>query len=493
MNKPRAALLLVTLFILVAIHAQAFEKNTCEVEGRIVEVLAEDVDADDRMDLVVSYKQGVGKDARGRIAVFFPNDAGTYPPSPQFDIGLPADACLFDVGDMDGDGQKELYVFRKWQVQSAPITPGGKAGLSTFLKKGSGAVFPDSEHRVPYENLVKDWFGEQSDALGLPDYGKLRIFKAEETKELKQVQSISLPARGWISTSGTDNPGQRGYQIQSGVTTPSIFLGPEQQSPRPLILTIREEAWYHAGVEKGFADKGAYRHFEILTEKEHQNANMDVRCRVEDLNGDGYPEIILNKFGGSLRSFHSEVRIYKGTATGFERSVNYTFAVDGFTPMLQFWDIDGDGRKEMVLPTVDVGLTQMARMLITQSVKVDFNIYRCAGSGPLYGQKPDLSRKITYKVDTEPVFRFIGFTPDFGGDFDGDGMPDLFMNHEKGFGVWRNKGDLSFESAPFVTQGMKASDTYRLADLNGDQKTDLYLWDAVNPQTQGKLQVLINR
>lgn len=467
--------------------AGPFSAGTLDVNGRVVDVLAQDLDGDGKLELVASYTKGFGKDARARLAVFY-NNEGSYPASPDIDIQFPKDACVFDVGDLDNNGIAELFIFRKWQIDSVPLSKTGAGKTTMILKKGSGIMFPNPEGVVPYENLVRDWNGDGGNALALPDYGRLRFYIPNDGGQLSAAQALAIQPRGSISTSGTDNPGQRGYQLQSGQTFPALFISPEGISPRKLIAAFEQDVWYH----EDFAEKGRRFNFPIITEKEKRDGNMNVTTRVMDLDGDGYPEVILNKYGGSLRGFYSEVLIYKGKVDGFESTPCYKLSVDGFTPMVQFWDIDNDGHKDMVISVVDIGLAQIARMMLSQTAKVQFKVYKCRGSGNVYGESPDMTRKMTYRIETEPRVRFVGFTPDFGGDYNGDGKNDLVMAHSKGFGVWINKGGLKFTDGPDHTMELAPTDTYRMADLNGDKKCDIYLWDSANPDKLGKITVLTN-
>ena len=486
--------LFATFFVLgIFSPAQAgdFRSQSCSVQGRIVEIVTEDMNGDNLADLVVSYKKGTDRNAIAGIAVFFAQETG-YPENPQIDFSLPKDSCLFDLEDIQGDGTTEFILFRKWKVQARTLSPEKAGEYVTLLNKGSGIMFPNAERNVPYEDLVRKWYTDGTVGLALPDYGSLQFYRADQDGKWVNAEKLKITARGDIRTSGTDRLGLAGFMIRSGVSIPSVFLGEPVGDNGTVFFSLKDEVWLHPGTKDGYSPKGRRFHFPVLTEKEKRDDNMGVRTMVDDLDNDGYPDAIVNKFGGSFRNFRSQVKLYKGTADGFAESASFTRDESGFTPTLRFWDVDGDNKKEMVLPTVKIGLTQMARMLISQSVKLKFQIFRYHDDTKIFGKDPEINKNITLKIQTEPYFRINGFMPDFSGDFDGDGLPDLFMAHGKGFGVWKNTGNLTFEKSPFMSQELKASETYRLLDLDQDNKCDMIIWDAITPETQGQVNILLN-
>jgi hypothetical protein len=285
------------------------------------------------------------------------------------------------------------------------------------------------------------------------------------------------------------------YRINSGLRTPNMFLSPIRNRVRDLIFAYREEFWFHRNEGGHFAERGRNFFFPVLTNDERRRENVGLLTNIDDLDGDGRPDAVLNKFGGSLTSYHSRIEIHRGTDGGFEHQAAFAMDFSGYASLLRFWDLDGDHCKEMAVPTADVGIMQLARMLVSQSVRVGFKVFRCRGAaGPtLYDNKPAFTRYVTLKVDTDSGIYILGFAPTFDGDFDGDGRPDLFMAYENGFGVWRNQGQLKFAEQPFAMYEIAPGVSYKVLDLNNDRRADVLVWNYLEPAKQGLIYALLNR
>ncbi|HPQ67860.1 MAG TPA: VCBS repeat-containing protein [bacterium] len=492
MNRKILTLACLALLLPATMAHAAFVRNVCQVKGRVAEVVTADLDSDGFTDLLVSYRFGAPPDAQARLAIFLGTAQG-YTGAPDMDFAAPADACVFDLADLDGDGIDEVILFRKWSVQYVKLTDEGAQSPQTLIKMGSGILFPPYNGQLPYENLVRDWSGDGKIAVALPDYGALRMFRPDDEGKMVAAETLTVPLRSWIDTHGLQPPGMPDYTISSTVRFPMIFAG-ARQNERDLFLARGESLWLYRGAAGRFATKGQKFTLPILTPAERAQENMNVLTLIDDIDGDGRVDAMINKFGGGLTNFSSEVHIHRGIEGGFAAKPGFTLTASGYMAGLRFWDIDGDGRKEMGMPTAEIGLVQLARMFLSKKVKVDVKLFACRGPvGPqMYAEKPTISKNVTLDLNTDNG-HLIGFVPSFEGDFDGDGKPDFFMAHEDGFGVWRNQGNMRIAAEPFLTQTLAPPQEYRLEYLDNDKKSDLLLWNPADPTQDNQVVVLLNR
>jgi FG-GAP-like repeat len=467
--------------------ADGFTTRSLKVSGKAHLAMPADVDADGKNDVVVSHVVGDPPQAQAWISVYLA--ANGYGGAPDIAVALPGDTCVFDLADLDGDGRLELVVMRKWRVDATPLVAGGKATWNTLAKRGTGVLFPPFDGRVSYLDIARDWTGDGALELMIPDYGALWFYRQKKGGAFAKAFQVNVAPEGWVNIANPEHTGGPGQKIDAGVRLPRIFVAPGNNG-NVLVLTRGEQVWRHALKDNAFAKKGAYQKLAFLTDEERRTGTMDVISAVDDLNGDGWPDLMLNKIGGGLSSFKSAVHVYAGSAAGFATTPAFSFEESGFAAMVNFGDLDGDGIKEMFLPYAEFGIGQIIRMLTTKKVKLKVMVYR--GGAGFYGSEPELSRTTTFAVDTNRGVEFRGYPPNFEGDFDGDGMRDLMMESEDGFGVYLNRGGLKFAGAAGVRHALAPRESTRLADLNGDGKSDCLIWDGRDPRHWDEVLVLLN-
>jgi len=489
MKKLAALSILLLAFGAGAAQAAGFGRQYAHVPGKVHVVVPKDLEGRGLMDLVVSYTAGEKPNAKPHLAVFYARTGG-YGAAPDVDFELPADSCLFDVADIRHSGKLELVVLRKWQVQSRSLAPDAANEWETLLTHGTGVLFPSASGRVSYDNFVRDWFGDGGVEIAIPDYGALLFFRAGEGGKFDAAGKAPMKTEGYLWASNRESNDEAGSRLQSYAYLPRVFTAPTPDG-QIVVLTVGEEIWVFKPRDGRLSEKGQRFFLPILTEAERQDENSNVTTIVEDLNGDGWPDLAMIKVGGSLTSFHSAVRIYRGRPDGFDPTPAYALDTPGFIPSVRFWDLVNDGKKELALPLVEVGLMQIARVFMTQSLKVKGMMFR--GGPNFYSKEPQLTREVTMKVNTDRGMTFLGYPPNFSGDFDGDGLPDLLVAHGDGFAVYRNLGNMTFASEPMLTAAVEPWENVRLLDLNGDKRCDLFAWDNAVADRRGKIMILFNQ
>ncbi|MCZ7582133.1 MAG: VCBS repeat-containing protein [Deltaproteobacteria bacterium] len=260
-----------------------------------------------------------------------------------------------------------------------------------------------------------------------------------------------------------------------------------------LYAVAREEIFVFPLENGRFREKAGFRRvYRILTPAEAKAGNMNVAATVRDLDGDGHGDFVLSKFGGGLRDYQTEIRVFRGGAGGLPADPTYTLKTKGFSGSLEFPDADGDGKSDLVSPSVEITVLALIKFFTTKRVRIDYNLYRCGGAS-LYSLKPDYGTSVTFDLDDTGNFGVTGVPPFFGNDFDGDGKPDLLRGTDRDeIGVFLGTGGAAFADDPAWNASLTAPQQIVIDDLQRDGRADIILW-YLRPEREGEIRVLIAR
>ncbi|HWN97110.1 MAG TPA: FG-GAP-like repeat-containing protein, partial [Methylomirabilota bacterium] len=363
--------------------------------------------------------------------------------------------------DFDGDGRDELAV------------GGGRGGALAILRSDGKSGFVKTE--VP--NITSD------DLLGLAPWvssnGSRSLLVARANYESGGVPSLlKISASGGAITVFTQalplasSPGPLAVADIDGSGVPTLFVGGRVKAGR-----YPESVSSHLLVERSDQFVPDPRNAGVL-----QQAGLVSAAVWSDLNGDGFPELILACEWGPVRIFENERgRLREATKewkldpfTGWWTSVT-TGDIDGdgrldiiagnwglnglyrATPQnplrLYYGDLAGDGSVQLVDAAFDseIGklvprenLTMLApAMPFLRSKFPSYASFRMASLGEVLGERIHLGQELLAATLASMVFLNRGdhfeavplpaaaqWTPVFGisvADVDGDGADDLFL------------------------------------------------------------------
>ncbi|MEX1241807.1 MAG: FG-GAP-like repeat-containing protein [Cyclobacteriaceae bacterium] len=192
-----------------------------------------------------------------------------------------------------------------------------------------------------------------------------------------------------------------------------------------------------------------------------------------DLQGDGYPELVVSRAGPTRNSIHIFRNTTVGTALNFALAPQLLLDVGHFATRLSLRDLNRDGKPEIIVTN---SFNDFLYIFINQSA---------AGTLSFNPTPVKLSIKInagdvltTYETQVQ--------------DFNGDGLPDLVINQFQTSDLYllRNQstGTISF-AAPQKISMPGGLNRLNSADFNNDGKLDLVITSTLNNQ----LDVLLNQ
>jgi hypothetical protein len=229
----------------------------------------------------------------------------------------------------------------------------------------------------------------------------------------------------------------------------------------------------------------------LLSEKRSKSRerffSYELPPLLADLNGDGVTDIV------SIYPGRGKAYVYRNRKDLVaERTPDQTRAVDGWLTHYWLEDINGDGRKDLILSAVEkFGVVGGLRILVNKEVELQLLVY-LTGEDGLPAKQADYRKTITVpfsvSLSRTNASLTLPFDPFFGADLTADGSNDLLVKTDaETLGIFAGSAETVFTEEPVRTISLNNHAEFEytvpsVADLNGDGKQDLVLhhvdWDA---------------
>jgi hypothetical protein len=210
----------------------------------------------------------------------------------------------------------------------------------------------------------------------------------------------------------------------------------------------------------------------------------------QDVNGDGREDLILWRTQGELSPGTTILLLLRGPdgrlperPTHVLRRNGLPIRVDRKRGVSPFWDLDGDGRCELILAALKTRVTSWSGLVeLFVSGSVNWILTVCSGRDGTYAGSPDFQMDI---ASMTPHDQSVSYFFLLDGDFNGDGREDILVKRAaEQFDVYlSDAGAGFFQAGPALS--FAAPVEARLvgtADLNGDGISDLFVQKATEAQ-----------
>jgi hypothetical protein len=489
-------LLLLLLFTAVAsplAHAARFETHKLAVDGDVISVATADLDGDGKRDLLVAYRHGLAPAAKRFFAVFW-NGGGNFSAHP--DLVLPVDesVCAFDVADIDGHAGSELLTVAHDGV-SARSFAGRRAATPAALTHDTTLFVRGDKSSLPRLTLVHAIATPHSHELVVPMLGGLAIYRAEHGVFVEAAR-LELELRNEIADERRANSRAAVPAFNVTVAFPAVEIGDTDGDGLRDLLLVDEDRVTVFRQKPGlaFARAGAERNFDVRTVAERKDSFSTAIVRVADLDGDGVVDLVLQKqVTHGVTSAVTTNYVYLGRrGGGWDDKPNQILRSEGLGGIgLELLDVTGDGRPDLIMPTVVMGVWQIIRVLTTKTLKVNLQVFPF-GADRKFADKPSAERELRFHVALSGDGDLPAF--DLRGDYNGDRRRDLAFGDEGdeiGFYLGQDGARLAKDAVDHAN--VNAAATVEPVDLDGKGKDDLVLY---YPNTKGhrsEVAVLVNR
>lgn len=428
------ASLLIAFLVLLPGCSRKIRPGAATVEelnltGDLSDYILVDFDGDDIEELLVFCATGEHPDII-RSGCLFRQEDGKFgsEPIPVFDI--PEKAIVFDTGDVDGDGVPEIVYLSTDGMSYFDVAGGNILPGQPLIEEISVFNLRTAESAIHW-----DFFREI-----------LRSDRALCVVPTLEGLSLYTVRNGVVSLSGSVPMGFRAstvtpplaeFRNMSPLTycieVPSLeFADYNGDGIHDMFVMYGRDVSIYAGNLRGdFGDEPIARPGdELWTEVEDSESENSLQ--VKDINRDGLADLIYTNNRGNISNLVSNVRIHLCKPRGgYDQVPSFSHDISNSAGMAYIHDINHDGRDDMIIPSLKIGITALMKILILKRLDVGLNIFlQNAGGG--YDNEPSLTTNIAASADLNAGNIGLGNNIAVAGDFNGDNLCDFLIETGQG-------------------------------------------------------------
>jgi hypothetical protein len=474
---------------------ERFAINNIRVLDRITEILPGDLNGDGLKDLVILHTKGFPPEEQRWVSIFWQRSEGAFSSAADFTAKLPDSVVAVDVGDVCENPGEELVLLTPSGVYRLSYPDSASVPQLLPLVEGVFGALPPAREHSPWIDFVQDWDGDGHDDIAILSLDRLLVFKGGGETPFCTHDAVQIDVRSGLVVH-EDEDGSTFNAVSATRHYPYLAARDvDGDGDLDLVSHYNDQLQFYLQNDGKFSQEADARVWlELLTDEEKTRRDFDLGIAVEDFDGDGTADVFAGKSTRrGVADFFSEVSLYFGDGTlDFDRKPDWTTAVQGMS-WGKWGDLDGDGRMELVLPVVNLGITDLVRILLTKSVKIEFYFYFIHGDHSL-SDKPDFVREVKLDVglDEGGQAQIVNFE----GDYDGDGRKDMVVATGKTElsvfpGTAPETGEL-FSSKPREKISVETFGSFRPVDLNGDGLSDIILYYKDDPEMGSRARIIMN-
>ncbi len=502
-EKFSILLLLIPLIVLIPsfLKASFFTKYDLKVNGKVIDILVDDLNFDGLKDLLVIHVQGLVPRETRLFSLFWQRTDNSFTGVPDQSWEVDSRATVADTGDVDPAWGKEIIYLTGKEVAYYRLDKDQyESGGITLVKAEAMTVFPEKDH-LPCINFVRDWNGDGSDDIAVFNFGEISIFIAEPAYVFNKVIRLTVEQETSLYTYNIMNKGIDSAMIPSFsalYTFPQLSTRDLNGDGKEDLVAIREDnLTYFLNVEGGtFSPVPHKKYFNVRTREEKREEFINLRMQVNDLDGDGLADAVVFKQRiRGLTSLTGKTYIFYNHEGEFHDTPDQLIITEEAASIASLArDMDNDGKLDLIMPSFRFGVTAIIRYFLTRQIKVTFPVFFMQ-EDKRYLPKPDIERTLRFKIDLTGKFKLRLI--DIDGDFNGDGIKDLAMgtndNQLSIFHGLKNPGEVGriFSFKAERTLEINTLAQFNSGDLTGDGRSDMILFYPRNTELLGLIKVLI--
>jgi len=446
--------------------------------GRTVAAELADLDGDGRGDLFIVVFSGVPPDDLREVRVYYQRSDASLPAEPDWTGAVPAGAAAYDLAQREAGGPVEVVFLLRDRLALLGFRDRSPGRQELVISTPPLLSIAADERGLDRMQLARAELGAPFRFL-VPGLAECVILDPAGTQ-------LGRPRVG--SRANYFNPPRPGpliseSEVEVYLDFPRLGTGDVDGDGRvDLIASSRHEVrvflqrgnGQFAGAPDQTLPVG------LLTEADHFRASGSVRSDVGDVNGDGRVDLLISHSSGGVFDARSEIRLHLNRGGDWNLAIpDQRFRSQGAAATIQLIDLDADSRPDLVDARIPVSVMEIVELLVTRSFDVEARVHRVGADGR-FEERPWFEREYEIGLNLE-TFRPRGFVPSLGGDFNGDGYPDLLASGEgEAIEVFLGGPKRRLRSRD-ARQELSTSGRVRFGQFDRDALTDFVLYDPRAP------------
>lgn len=360
-----------------------------------------------------------------RKGCLFYQSGGAYKSDPDLVFDIPNDAVVFDTGDIDGDNRPEILYLSYEGLYAIKVTDSKVEAPRQVVGKTTIFYLPTTES-VSYWDFYRISPQNNRTFLLIPTFSSLSIY-AVDSSGVAPVTDIPIQHRAATHSAGISEMRDRRASTYLYSLPVIEFCDYNGDGIEDIFVIDNTHMSIFAGTfQGGFIKKPVDRSYEKLwpdAEREYSEFNL----QVEDLNRDGLADLIVSQSSGGVKNLESNIKIYLcNVREGYNEIPSFSRNISNSAGMTYLHDLNNDGRVDIVIPALKIGITALMKMLILSRLDLGLDIY-LQEVGGRYPDEPSLSTSISSMVDLNAGNISFGENIAITGDFNGDNLSDFLI------------------------------------------------------------------
>lgn len=456
-----------------------------DVRGLVLQVwpLSVSVCEDGSRDLLVLSSEG-GPPTQRRFATFMPCGSALRPGDPRIRVHpIAAAAVAVDVARLPGRTGPQLL-----SVSAAGLRIEALEGdpAAREIAIPGGLPLPPRPWEIGRLPMVEAWNDDGRPAALLPTpTGAWLVDLARE--DAPPPRRIELPVYASYQTSMPDLPETVWKWMVQEVHWPTLTRADDDgDGRRDLFALSRYGIWiYHAspgGLPSTPSRKLDFVPFDEKAERRFETSIHNYFTR--DLDGDTRADLVINLIQGGLMEGRSTTRIHlnHGRGASLAGRPDAVLEAHGGIAGVDFIDLEGDGRLELLETNFEFGVLQLVRLLVSRRAETKVRILALDPASP-GGVRTLFEDQLALPLDFKES-RFAGILPGMG-DWNGDGLLDLFVTRGDqaiGFRLGSQApGEPRFGPIAGTQAVPLVAGASRVTDLDGDGLDEIVAFTSTDP------------